>query len=45
MPDAMKVIYIIFMWAGRLEFLAIYVLIGTVWLTVSKPFKRKAAKR
>lgn len=41
MPAILKASYIIFMWAGRLEFMAIYVFIGTIWLMFGKPKKRR----
>lgn len=40
MPALLKITYILLMWLGRLEFLAIFVLVGTIGLTVSQAFRR-----
>jgi len=40
MPWIIKVTYIFTMWIGRLEFMAVYVFFGTLFLTVAGIFKR-----
>jgi trk system potassium uptake protein TrkH len=39
MPALLKITYILLMWLGRLEFLSIFVLIGSVGLAVGQAFK------
>ncbi|HQG58903.1 MAG TPA: TrkH family potassium uptake protein [Caldisericia bacterium] len=39
MPAILKITYIITMWLGRLEFLSIFVLIGSVGLAIGQAFK------
>ncbi len=42
MPDAIKVVYIFQMWIGRLEFLAVYVLFGSMGLLAMNWFKKRS---
>jgi len=39
MPAILKITYIITMWLGRLEFLSIFVLVGSVGLAIGQAFK------
>jgi Trk-type K+ transport system membrane component len=34
MPHALKITYIIQMWAGRLEFMSVFTLLGFIWAAV-----------
>lgn len=42
MPLLLKIVYIISMWVGRMEFLSIFALFGTIVIWIGSIFKRKA---